>query len=118
VAALHLFGWVTFFVSVPNLALALVLSSLIALNVAIGSYAYHAMPIRQGFKGLLGLIPSLFTGFVCCVPTFMLSLGTVSTSFTMFFIGIRRLLIPLSLALLSANLMWSLRSMSSEQPTS
>lgn len=111
VAAVQLPGVVTVFISIPNLALGLALSALVALNVAIAVYTYYAMPIRPGIRGLLGLIPSLFTGFVCCVPTFLLTLGTVSTSFTMFFIGIRQFLIPLSLVLLSANLVWSLRSM-------
>jgi hypothetical protein len=99
------------FISVPNLILAGVLSTLVLLNISTAMYTYYTMPIRPGLRGLIGLVPSLFTGFVCCVPTFIITLGTISATFTVFFIEIRQYLIPSSLAIMAVNLIWSLRQM-------
>ena len=58
-------------------------------------------------KSAAGVDPG--QGFVCCVPTFIITLGTISVTFTVFFIEIRQYLIPVSLAIMSVNLIWSLR---------
>ncbi len=105
------FGGISVFISVPNLILAGFLSVLVLLNISTAMYTYYAMPIRPGLRGLIGLVPSLFTGFVCCVPTFIITLGTISATFTVFFIEIRQYLIPVSLAIMAVNLVWSLRQM-------
>jgi hypothetical protein len=101
------------FISVPNLLLAGILSLLVMLNISTAMYAYYSMPIRPGLKGLIGLVPSLFTGFVCCVPTFIITLGTISATFTVVFIEIRQYLMPFSLGVMALNLIWSLRQIDS-----
>ena len=111
IAVLYIAGGLSWFISVPNLLLDLLLSSLIFLNIASAMYSYYVLPIRPGLKGLIGLVPSLFTGFVCCVPTFIITLGAISTSFTVFFTELRPFLMPLSMLIMGANLAWSLRSL-------
>jgi hypothetical protein len=112
VASLNL-GIVTVFISVPNLVLAGALSLLVLLNISTAMYTYYSMPIRPGLKGLIALVPSLFTGFVCCVPTFIVTLGTISATFTVFFIEIRQYLIPFSIVVMALNLVWSLKQVDS-----
>ena len=111
IAALYIYGGLTLFISVPNLLTALLLTALVFLNIGTAIYSYNIMPLRPGLRGLIGLIPSLFTGFVCCVPTFILTLGAISTSFTVFFIEIRKYLIPASVLIMVLNLVWSLGSL-------
>jgi hypothetical protein len=111
IAVLYIAGGLSWFISVPNLLLDVLLSSLVFLNIASAMYSYYVLPIRPGLKGLIGLVPSLFTGFVCCVPTFIITLGAISTSFTVFFIELRPFLMPLSILILGVNLAWSLRAL-------
>lgn len=111
IAVLYIAGRLSWFVSIPNLLLDVLLSALVFLNIASAMYSYYVLPIRPGLKGLIGLVPSLFTGFVCCVPTFIITLGAISTSFTVFFIELRPFLMPLSILIMGANLAWSLRSL-------
>jgi hypothetical protein len=114
IAVLYIYGGLTLFISVPNILLALFLTILVFFNIATAVYSYNIMPIRPGLKGLIGLVPSLFTGFVCCVPTFIITLGAISTSFTVFFIEIRQYLIPVSVIIMTLNLIWSIRQMKDE----
>ena len=114
IAVLYIYGGLTLFISVPNILVALFLTILVFFNIATAVYSYNIMPIRPGFKGLIGLVPSLFTGFVCCVPTFIITLGAISTSFTVFFIEIRQYLIPVSVIIMVLNLIWSIRQMKDE----
>jgi hypothetical protein len=111
IAVLRIAGGLSLFISVPNLLLDVFLSTLVFLNITSAMYSYQVLPIRPGLRGLIGLVPSLFTGFACCVPTFIITLGAISTSFTMFFIEIRQYLVPLSVLVMVANLVWSLRSL-------
>jgi hypothetical protein len=111
VAVLYIAGGLSWFISVPNLLLDVLLSALVFLNIASAMYSYYVLPIRPGLRGLIGLVPSLFTGFVCCVPTFIITLGAISTSFTVFFIELRPFLMPLSILVMVANLAWSLRAL-------
>jgi len=111
VAVLYIAGGLSWFISVPNLLLDVVLSALVFVNITSAMYSYYVLPIRPGLRGLIGLVPSLFTGFVCCVPTFIITLGAISTSFTVFFIELRPFLMPLSILIMGANLAWSLRSL-------
>jgi hypothetical protein len=111
IAVLRIAGGLSWFISVPNLLLDMFLSVLVFLNIASAMYSYQVLPIRPGLRGLIVLVPSLFTGFACCVPTFIITLGAISTSFTVFFIEIRQYLIPVSVLVMVANLAWSLRSL-------
>ena len=111
IAVLRIAGGLSWFISVPNLVLDIFLSALVFLNIASAMYSYQVLPIRPGLRGLIGLVPSLFTGFACCVPTFIITLGAISTSFTVFFIEIRQYLVPASVLVLVVNLVWSLMSL-------
>jgi hypothetical protein len=111
IAVFRIAGGLSWFISVPNLLLDIFLSALVFLNIASAMYSYQVLPIRPGLRGLIGLVPSLFTGFACCVPTFIITLGAISTSFTMFFIEIRQILVPISVFIMAANLAWSLMSL-------
>ncbi|MBR9680674.1 MAG: hypothetical protein GOU98_02515 [Candidatus Altiarchaeota archaeon] len=98
-----------------NLILALLLSFLIFLNVAIVVYSYYLPKVcRVGHAGLFGLLPSFLTGFACCVPTVLIAIGPVLPSLTVFFIQLRPFLLPSSLILLMFNIPWSLSRISNE----
>jgi len=98
--------------SLPNILLALLLAILVFFNIAVAVYSYHISKIcnvSTSFKGILGFLPSFFTGFACCVPTFLIALGPVLASFTVFFIKLRPILIPLSLTLMILSIVWGTR---------
>jgi hypothetical protein len=111
IAKFYIYGGVVFFISVPNIILDLFLSILVFLNISLAFYNYYIYPLRPGVIGLISLVPSLFTGFVCCVPTIFLTLGAVSTSFTAFFISIRQYLLPVSVLIMLFNIYWTLNHM-------
>lgn len=112
IAVFYIYKGVSIFFSVPNFVIALFLSLLVYLNIAVAVYSYSLSKVcqfRQGFKGPLGFLPSLFTGFTCCVPTFLIALGPVLANFTVFFIKIRQFLIPISFIIMILGLLWSLK---------
>jgi hypothetical protein len=111
IAKFYIFGGVVLFISVPNIILNLFLSILVYLNISLAFYSYYIYPLRPGVIGLISLVPSLFTGFVCCVPTIFLTLGAVSTSFTAFFLSIRQFLIPISVLIMLINIYWTVNHM-------
>lgn len=109
-AVFYVYKGLVIFISIPNFIIALILAFLVFLNIAVSVYSYslsRVCQLRPGYKGLLGFLPSLFTGFACCVPTFLIALGPVLASFTVFFIEIRQFLIPVSVILMIAGLFWS-----------
>lgn len=113
VAALYPLRSLAVFLSVPNLLLALLLGTLVGLNVAVA--VARARLLRQtrtggaSLKGLLGAAPGLLTGFTCCVPTLVLALGSLAASFTLAVIAVRPYFIPAAALALTANLLWSVR---------
>ncbi len=110
IAVFYVYKGLVIFISIPNFIIALILAFLVFLNIAVSVYSYalsRVCQLRPGYKGLLGFLPSLFTGFACCVPTFLIALGPVLASFTVFFIEIRQFLIPVSVILMIAGLFWS-----------
>lgn len=112
IAVFYIYRGLIFLLSVPNLIVALFLALLVFLNIAVAVYSYslsRACQFRPGFKGLLGFLPSLFTGFTCCVPTFLIALGPVLASFTVFFIKLRPFLLPVSFILMMIGLIWSVK---------
>jgi hypothetical protein len=96
------------FISLPNLILATILGSLVGANIALSHYTFRKMGLSgsRGIVSLLGTIPPIISGTVCCVPTIVLLIGlqltaTLATAWSFF--------VPVSIALLLFSLFWSLR---------
>lgn len=104
VVALYLARRIALFLAVPNLLLGVMLGVLVGLNLAIAA-AHFAMQraCRRPGVGLLGTLPSLLTGFTCCVPTVALALGANSV---LALIALRSYFVPASILLLSAGVLW------------
>jgi hypothetical protein len=111
---------VALFISVPNLLLALLLGSLVALNMAIAiARARLVVAVKKsgGFlSGFLASLPALFTGFACCVPTVILALGSLAAAFTVAAVTIAPYFLPLAVLALTGNLVWGLRQYSCALP--
>ena len=94
-----------------NIALGVILSLLVGLNIAILLYGRKypgSCPLNVN-KGILGIFTGLLGGFACCVPTFIIILGPAFSGLTIFFIRLRVFLIPLTLILLLWGALWGLR---------
>jgi len=96
------------FLSLPNLILATILGGLVGTNIALSYYTFQKMGLSgsRGVVSLLGTIPPIISGTVCCVPTIVLLIGlqltaTLATAWSFF--------VPVSIALLLFSLFWSLR---------
>lgn len=96
------------FLSLPNLVLATILGSLIGTNVTLSYYTFRKMDLSggRGVLSLLGTIPPILSGAVCCVPTLVLLIGlqltaTLATAWSFF--------VPISIVLLFLSLFWTLR---------
>ncbi|WP_149361909.1 hypothetical protein [Lolliginicoccus suaedae] len=78
VAALHLGGHASVFISPVNLLLGLVVAILVVANVLSAVHASrHVSRCRTGgVARLAGVLPVFLLGFACCAPTFLLLLGT------------------------------------------
>jgi len=104
---------IALFISVPNLLLALLLGSLVALNMAVAvARARLVLTVKKsgGFlSGFLASFPALLTGFACCVPTVILALGSLAAAFTVAAIAIAPYFLPLAALALVGNLVWGLR---------
>jgi hypothetical protein len=101
------------FLSIPNLAIAIVLGLLVGANVATSYYGFRELGMRglRGLHALIGTVPALISGAACCVPTLILVIGlqltaTVATVWSW--------LVPISAVLLVISLWWSLRRMLAE----
>lgn len=107
VAVLYLADGLALFLAPANLLIGVLLGGLIALNLATAVYALSTVRScrRLSWTGLLGSLPALLTGFACCVPTVGLMLGT---NLALALIGLQTVLLPLSLAALTAGLLWNL----------
>jgi hypothetical protein len=120
VAALYPVRSVALFVSVPNLLLAVVLGTLVGLNMAVAiarARLLAAAQTRGGFlSGFLASVPALLTGVSCCVPTIVLALGSLAAGFTVAAIAIAPYFLPVAAFALLANLIWGLRQFSCALP--
>ncbi|MHA1909546.1 MAG: hypothetical protein ACW98Y_19765, partial [Candidatus Thorarchaeota archaeon] len=58
-------------------------------------------------RSILSAVPALLTGFACCGPTLLLSLGIASASITIAFVTILPLFLPVALIGLVVSLLWS-----------
>jgi len=106
IGAIYL-GGIKLFISVPNMLLAGALGALVGLNIAVSYHSFRALSLRgpQGFMQLIGTVPAILSGAVCCVPTLILVIGlqltaTLATAWSFF--------VPLSFLLLAMALWWSL----------
>jgi hypothetical protein len=111
---------VALFISVPNVWLALLLGTLVALNMAVAiARAKLVVAVKKsgGFvSGFLASLPALLTGFACCVPTVILALGSLAAVFTVAAVTIAPYFLPLAALALTGNLLWSLRQFSCAIP--
>lgn len=108
IGAFYLGPNLKFFLSIPNLFLALLLGSLVGANIATSYYSFKKLGLSgvKGFQALLATLPAIVTGSACCVPTLILVIGlqltaTLATVWSFF--------VPLSVILLLGSLYWSAR---------
>lgn len=109
VLALHLSPHVAVFVSPVNLLLGAVVAALVGCNVAVaGLAARQAVSCRRTrYARLLGVLPAFLLGFACCVPTFLLVLGTgTAAALLPVLIPLRPVFYPLTLLMLISTLVW------------
>lgn len=110
IAVIYPVNHIMVFISIPNLLIALLLSALVGLNLAVAGHRFaqcQAIGRRSGsFKGLLASVPSLLTGFTCCVPTFLIALGSLAAGLTVAVIALRPLFVPAAALALGLNLIW------------
>jgi hypothetical protein len=120
VAAFYPIRSVTLFLSIPNLVLAVLLGTLMGLNLAIAVARARLMVTVEkgrGFaRGVLASLPALLTGFTCCVPAIVLALGSLAAGFTVAAIALAPYSLPAAAFALLANLIWSLRQFSCAVP--
>jgi hypothetical protein len=115
VAAIYLFRNFTIYLSLPNLIIAIILSFLVFLNIAVAVYAYRMPKLSVFLKNsntplaVTSVNPSFLAGLACCVPTFIAVFWPIWGGFTLVFIRIRSFFIPISIALMVVGLIWSLR---------
>lgn len=98
---------VRLYLAIPNVAIALLLGTLVGLNAAVSYHAFRELHFRgaRGVVSLLGTIPSLIGGAACCVPTLALVIG-LQMSATL--VAVWPWFVPASAVLLVAALAWSL----------
>jgi hypothetical protein len=120
IAAVYPVRSVALFISVPNLLLALLLGTLVALNMAVAIARVRlVVAVRRGggfLTGFVASLPALLTGFTCCVPTIVLALGSAAALFTVAAITIAPYFLPLAALALAGNLLWGLRQFSCTIP--
>ena len=100
-------GGMKLFISPLNMLLAGALGVLVALNFAVSYYNFRALTLRgpKGFMSLLGTVPAIVSGAVCCVPTLILVIGLQLTAT---FVAVWSFFVPLSFVLLIMALWWAL----------
>jgi hypothetical protein len=120
IAAFYPVRSVALFLAVPNMILALLLGTLVALNMAIAiARARLMVTVKKGrgfVRGVLASLPALLTGFACCVPTVILALGSLAAAFTVAAVTIAPYFLPLAAFALVGNLIWGLRQYSCALP--
>jgi hypothetical protein len=102
------------FLSPVNVLLGAVVAGLAAANIAVALAARDEMACRaprtRGLTRLLGVLPALLLGFACCVPAFLLALGTGTAAAVLpFAVPLRPVFYPLSLVLLTVSIVWGAR---------
>ncbi|MFH9071366.1 hypothetical protein [Streptomyces alboflavus] len=100
--------YVAFFLSPVNVLLGAVVAALAGANAALALVARDEAgcraPRSRGLARLLGVLPALLLGFACCVPAFLLALGTGTAAAVLpYAVPLRPVFYPLSLLLLTAS---------------
>ncbi|MXR21979.1 hypothetical protein [Halobacterium bonnevillei] len=98
-------GPVELLFSPVNTLLGLGLGSLVGANLAVSWVAYRS-PAACGLGSTAGAaagVPALLSGFACCGPTLLIVLGLQATAGL---VAAFQWLVPLSVALLVATLLW------------
>ncbi|WP_244206712.1 hypothetical protein [Streptomyces swartbergensis] len=109
VLAWHPSGHVAVFVSPVNLLLGTVVAALVGCNIAVAAFAARqaASCRRTRYARLLGVLPAFLLGFACCVPTFLLVIGTgAAAALLPVLIPLRPVFYPLTLVMLIATVVW------------
>ncbi|MBT2450385.1 hypothetical protein J7F03_25575 [Streptomyces sp. ISL-43] len=109
VLAWHPSDYVAVFVSPPNLLLGALVAALVGCNVAVAAFAARqaASCRRTRYARLLGVLPAFLLGFACCVPAFLLVLGTSTAAALLpVLLPLRPVFYPLTLVMLLSTLIW------------
>jgi hypothetical protein len=117
VGALYLTRHLMVLISVPNLFVGGALAALVGANLTVAFYgmfsAFSRVGRGSGKRGslvsFLSALPGLLSGFACCIPVFLLALGSLAAGLTAGFIAVQPYLVPVAAGLLVANLLWSSR---------
>lgn len=109
VLALRPNAHLTVFVSPVNIVLGAAVAVLAAANVAVAQHASRQGTCRRsGYGRLVGVLPALGLGSVCCAPTVLLALGASTTAALLpAMLLVRPIFYPLTVALLGASLVWT-----------
>ncbi|WP_435057734.1 hypothetical protein [Streptomyces sp. bgisy060] len=111
VLAWHPTQHVAVFLSPLNLLFGTVVAALVGCNIAVAGLAARQQAScrrpRAGYARLLGVLPAFLLGFACCVPTFLLVLGTgTAAALLPVLIPLRPVFYPLTLLMLISTLVW------------
>ncbi|MFP3990124.1 hypothetical protein U9R90_22180 [Streptomyces sp. E11-3] len=113
VLAIHPGPYVAVFLSPVNLLLGAVIAALVGCNIAVAGLAARQAAScrypgrRTGYARLLGVLPAFLLGFACCVPTFLLVLGTgTAAALLPVLLPLRPVFYPLTLVMLAGTLVW------------
>ncbi|KUL35440.1 hypothetical protein [Streptomyces regalis] len=108
--------YMALFLSPVNVLLGAVVAGLAAANIAVAPAARDETvcraPRARGLTRLLGVLPAFLLGFACCVPAFLLALGTGTAAAVLpFVVPLRPVFYPLSLVLLTVSVVWGARKL-------
>ena len=110
IGAFYLTPQMGILISPMNMLLAAVLSALVGLNILAVVFGWEQPKLCQyKGRGLLLSLSALLTGFSCCVPTFLLLLGSSLAVFTVGAIAAISLFYPVSVVGLAAGFFFSVK---------
>ncbi len=95
----------TLLISPINIAMGIVLSILVGLNLTMSYIAWRqpkACPVNRA-SGSVGILPGLLAGGACCAPTILLILGILATATL---ITASQWMIPIAFVLLIGSFVW------------
>jgi len=94
---------IQFYVVPMNILLGMILGLLVFMNILAVLYIRNLPKqcrVNYKYNGIIGILPSFLTGFVCCAPAFLISLSSILGSSVSFFTSFFKWLLPLSLMML------------------
>ncbi len=99
--------------SIPNILLGSLMGTLMGLNVAVAAYSLscaRACRVRP-YGGIIAALPSFFTGFACCTPTFVVAILGGNVALSIGILSVRNLFIPIAISAMVLALLWSAQKM-------